>query len=738
MTAPRSGAPAPAPPPADDDLWQAAVRAHARGDFAAAIARYRQVLAAAPGHADAAINLAAALRAGGDHDAALAASSAALAIDGSRAQAWFNHANLLRDRGDAAQAEAAYRRALALDATLFQAATNLANLLARQGRTAEAAALHQAALAAAPANLPSLRALARLHYEQGDHAAAEARCREALALAPADADARLTLGVVLRARGRDDEAIACWNAVLRETPDHGAAHNNLGVLRRLMKQPQEAVRHLRIAARRDPHDALTAANLAHALLDLGAVGEARAIAAAVVARHPDSADGHLMLGFAQAYGGEAGPAVASFLEAHRCAPAAGAAISNALFASLYDGERDAATTCALHRELAARIAPAAPARRAWPNPRTPARRLKVGYLSPDLRSHPVASFLEPVLAHHDARAVEVFCYSTTHAPDATTARLRTLAHAWRDCRGMDDAPLAARIAEDGIDILVDLAGHTAQNRAAVLRAKPAPVQALYIGYPGSSGLPEMDWVIADDEVSPPSLDRLYSERVLRLPGSFWCYRPPPDAPAPEAAPRHARGRLTFGSFNALQKLSAAVVALWARVLAAVPGSCLALKSLAFADPPTRAAVARRFAAAGVAPERLVILPPTAPEAFLAEYRQIDIALDPFPYNGGTTTCDALWMGVPVVTLAGDRFCGRMGVSLLHRVGLPDLVAADADAYVRIAAALAADPARLDDLRAGLRARMAASPLCDGRRAAAELEQAYRTMWRDWLDGSRHP
>ena len=490
--------------------------------------------------------------------------------------------------GRGSEAEAAYRRALALDRGLYQAATNLANLLARRGRLDEALALHRAAIAAAPANLPSLRALARLLHERGEHKEAEAHYRQALALAPDHADTRLALGVVLRCLGRDDAAVACWNELLRDQPGNAAAHNNLGVLRRLMRQPQEAVRHLRSAAQLDPHDAMTAANLAHALLDLGSIGEARAIAEAVIARHPDSADGHLMLGFAQAYGGQAEAAVASFLAAHRCAPAAGPAISNALFASLYDGRRDAAAVLALHRDLAARIVPAAPPRDAWPNPRDPTRRLRVGYLSPDLRSHPVASFFEPVLAHHDARAVEVFCYSTTHAPDATGTRLRAHAHTWRDCKGMADAPLAATIAADGIDILVDLAGHTAQNRAAVLRAKPAPVQALYIGYPGSSGLPEMDWLIADARVCPPQLDALYSERIARLDGSFWCYRPAADAPAPAAVPCVATGHITFGSFNALQKLSDAVVALWAQVLAAVPGSRLALKSLASPMPPPAA------------------------------------------------------------------------------------------------------------------------------------------------------
>ena len=663
---------------------------------------------------------------------------AALRLDARQPALWFNYGNLLRDTGRAEKAEEAYRRALALEPAFYRAATNLANLLGGLKRVDEALALHRAALAARPTMCRRYARWDACCLSAASMPGPSSAIARPTRLRRAHADTLNALGVVLRELGRSEEAIDSWNRVLQAHPGYSAAHNNLGVLHRLMRQPLRAVEHLRAAVRLDPRDAMTSANLAHALIDLGQINEAARISHDIIERDPDDAQGHLMLGFAQVYEGKVEDGIAQFLEAHRCAPQSALVISNTLFASLYSGERDAAAILDLHRTLAARIVPASPPRTAWRNARAEDRRLKIGYLSPDFRGHPVAAFFEPVLAHHDAQAVEVHCYSTTHAPDATTERLRGMAHAWRDCKAMNDTQLAAQIEADGIDILVDLAGHTAQNRAAVLRAKPAPVLALYIGYPGTSGLPEMDWLIADARVCPPEIERFHTERIARLEGSYWCYQGAAAAPAPAPAepPALANGYVTFGSYNALQKLSDAAVALWTRVLEAVPGSHLALKSLAFADPQTREAVRARFTRTGIAAERIEILPPSDSAEFLAEYRRVDIALDPFPYNGGTTSCDALWMGVPVVALEGERFCARMGASVLRSAGLPELVARDAGDYRRIAAGLANDPARLALLRREMRGRMAASPLCDRPRVTRELEKAYRVMWRDWLGSAR--
>jgi len=570
---------------------------------------------------------------------------------------------------------------------------------------------------------------ARKAYDDGDLAQAEALYRRAHQADGKRADTLIGLGVVLKDLARREEAVDCWKRVLEFDARNAAAHNNLGALFRLMRRPAEAERHLRTALDIAPGDTMAAANLAHVILELGQTSEALALARGILERAPDSPDGHLMLGFALAYQADVDAAVDAFLECHKRKPEANVALSNALFASLYSARPDEAVL-QLHKELGARIVAARPARTSWPGSRDAKRRLRVGYLSPDLRKHPVSAFFEPVLAHHEE--IEAYCYSTTAAPDAVTERLKRKATAWRDCSGWSDARIVEEIERDAIDILVDLAGHTAQNRAGVFRAKPAPVQALYIGYPGTSGLPEMDHVIVDGEIAPRGTEELYTENVVRLEGSFWCFRPPDGAPEVAPLPAKRNGFVTFGSYNALQKMQPAAVALWIDVLRAVPGSRLVLKSLPFADKDLREAIRRRFEDAGVAPGRLDVLPPSDPAVFLAEYGRIDIALDPVPYNGGTTTCEALWMGVPVITLSGQRFCARMGASILSRVGLADLVATDTGAYVAAAARLAADSG-LGKLREGLRGRMADSPLCDGARVARELESAYRFMWRRSLD-----
>jgi protein O-GlcNAc transferase len=580
--------------------------------------------------------------------------------------------------------------------------------------------------------IATLHEAARREYHAGRFEQAEQHYRAALARKPGDPDTLSSLGVVLKDLGRGDEAIECWQRALRAAPKHALAHNNLGVMYRLRKEPLKAIEHLRRAILASPRDSMAAANLAHAYLDVGRIGEAEALARRITQRAPKSADGQLMLGFALSQQAEIEGGIAAFLAAHALEPRSPVTLCNALFASLYGDKRDGAALLAFHREISAQIVPAAPVRKSWPNTREPERRLRVGYLSADLRGHPVGYFIEPILENHDRAQVEVVCYSTTNAPDKITERLRPHATLWRECAGMPDERLVEAIAADRIDILVDLAGHTALNRIRVIAAKPAPVQVLYIGYPSTTGMAALDWLIADARVCPPGHERFYSERVARVEGSFWCYRPNAEAPEPGDLPALAAGAITFGSYNALPKLSETTVRLWTRVLEVVPGSRLVLKALPFADAMTRKKTLERFVAAGADPARVQIEPPTEPSKFLAEYRRLDIALDPVPYNGGTTTCEALWMGVPVVSLAGGPFFARMSASLLHSTGLSELVTSSSDDYVRAAADLAADVPRLAGIRAGLRARMAASPLCDGPRAAHELEQAYRAMWRDWI------
>jgi predicted O-linked N-acetylglucosamine transferase (SPINDLY family) len=364
----------------------------------------------------------------------------------------------------------------------------------------------------------------------------------------------------------------------------------------------------------------------------------------------------------------------------------------------------------------------------------PDKVLRIGFLSPDLRNHPVGYFMEPILRHHWPDRYEVICYSDSAMRDETNGRLRELATGWRDTAGWSDDRVGEAIVADGIDVLVDLTGHTASNRAELLCRRPAPVQALYLGYPSTSGLPTMDFVIGDSIVAPMENGEQFSERVIELDGCFLCFAPQPNTPEVGAPPSVDGGPVTFGNFNTLAKLSSSTVALWSRVLEEVPGSHLMLKNQALMDVGTRELVIERFEREGIDRSRLMLTKPVQPlSAYLAEYRAVDIVLDTVPYCGGTTTCDAIWMGVPVVTQLGGRFSARMGASILTAVGHEDLIAEDDDSFVSIAKVLAEDHGRRQDLRDSLRDSMAKSSLCDVEAFAHRFQDALRLAWRKYCE-----
>jgi predicted O-linked N-acetylglucosamine transferase (SPINDLY family) len=374
---------------------------------------------------------------------------------------------------------------------------------------------------------------------------------------------------------------------------------------------------------------------------------------------------------------------------------------------------------------------------AFPHERDPERKLRLGYVSPDFRFHAAAHFLLPVLEHHDRARHEVICYAEYGAADLNTLQFRGCADRWVATREMNDDALEARIREDRVDVLVELAGHTAHNRLAAFARRLAPVQIHYLGYPGTTGLPAMDYRISDAVCEPPgAADAVSSERILRLPHGFHAYRPPATAPPVRPLPARRQGFITFGSFNNSLKQTPQVLALWAEILRRVPQSRLLLKSAAYGEAAIRRTFLAELARHGADLGRVRLLgenPP--PSGHLDLYGQIDLALDPFPYHGTTTTCDALWMGVPVLTLAGRSHRARVGCSLLTHLGRPEWIAASAGEYVALAAEWAADWDRLAAARAGLRAAMEASPLRDERGLAAALEAAYRHAWREWLQGT---
>ncbi len=334
----------------------------------------------------------------------------------------------------------------------------------------------------------------------------------------------------------------------------------------------------------------------------------------------------------------------------------------------------------------------------------------------------------PLLAHHDSRSVEVFCYSDVRVPDENTARLRQLAHVWRNAAGMADAQLAQGIRADQIDILVDLSLHSAGNRLLAFARKPAPVQVTWLGYPGTTGLTSIDYRLTDPFLDPPVTDQFYSEKSVRLPHTFWCYEPVHPELQVSGLPAIENGYVTFGCFNNFAKVTPAALELWARLLSAIPRSRLMINC---PSGEAQARVIERFSRSGIEPHRIEFVRRKPLVDYLAQFNRVDVAVDPFPCSGGTSTCDALWMGVPTVTLRGHTAVGRGSVSILSNVGLANWIADTPEQYLSIAAEMAGDLPRLAELRSGLRKKMEQSPLMNAAQFAADMEAAYRSMWENW-------
>lgn len=577
----------------------------------------------------------------------------------------------------------------------------LGSALAALGRPDQAAS-HYARVLALGQDGPELRAaLGDALRAVGRDEAAAGHLARAVAQRPDHAPTRNSLGLVLQALGRPDEALDQFLAALRLAPECAAVHNNLGTVLLAAGQAEAAAHHFARALATDAALTTARANLGNALLRLGRAAEAVVQLRQALAERPDDAAIHGNLLFALAQGTDT--------------PAA------AYLALARDWEKSALT--APQRRAAANLA--------WrPRPQA-GRRLRLGYVSGDFRRHAVGRFLPDLLAGHDRRRVEVFAYATDRREDDATRELRPLADHWRQLAGLDDATAAAAIRHDAIDVLVDLSGHTSHNRLGVFARRAAPVQAHYLGYFASTGLSAMDYFLADATVVPPGEEVYFAETVWRLPRPWLCYSGDETAPAPVWRP-DPTGRIWFGGCHQLGKLTPACLALWARLLRDVPQGGLLLKTAALASPATRKRLLADLAAAGIAPERVRLLPASPWPEYLAGYAALDVVLDPVGGHGGvTTTGDALWMGVPVVTLAGPGLRRRMCSGVLRAVGREDWIATDEDAYLAKAKALAADVAGRRALRGSLRATMRRSPLGDGAGLARALEDAYAAMFDAW-------
>ncbi|MDP9174237.1 MAG: tetratricopeptide repeat protein [Planctomycetota bacterium] len=539
--------------------------------------------------------------------------------------------------------------------------------------------------------------LANLFAETGKYEQAILGFHKAIALRPGYPPAHTNLGNALSKMGRFDEAIAQHQRALALDPNYVQAHFNLANALAGKNQMDEAIVSYRKALAFQPTLTTAMQNLGNAHLEMGQLNDAVNLYVRAMTIQRDKPDLHSCLLYAMQFDPRARP-TDTFAEHVRW--------------NLAHGVKGAS-----------QIKP-------FPKEPLVGRRLRIGYVSADFYDHSVASFFEPLLAAHHADVVEVFCYANVARPDETTARLQKLTPHWHDIAAMTDDAVATMIRGHGIDILVDLSGHTGHNRLMLFARKPAPVQVTYLGYPDTTGLSAIDYRITDALADPPGMtEKYHSEKLARMPESFLCFSEPRNAPAVGPLPAAASGSVTFGSFNAAQKSNADVVGIWAAILKQVPKSRMMFKSKGLSNASARKWLLDLFAARSIGPERIVLRDWIAGKAsHLLLYGEIDIALDTFPYNGTTTTCEALWMGAPVITLAGEHHRSRVGASILTNVGLGELIAKNAEEYTQKAVGLAGDLTKLGAMRAGLRPRMAKSPLMDAGRFAGNLEKLYQGMW----------
>ncbi len=667
---------------------------------------YRTALSILPAYAEAHFNLGIVLQEQGKLNEAIASYRKAIALKPDFADAHYRLGEILfNNLSLLTEAEASFRRALEIKPDFADAHLNLGNILADLGRLAEA----------------------------------EASYRRVLERMPDFAEGHSNLGNVLKDMGRLNEAVLSYQRALQIKPDFSEVHSNLGNTFRDMGLLAEAEASYRRALQFKPDNAEAHINLGATLHGMGRLVEAETIYRQALQINPDHADAHSNLAVTLRELGRLADAETSYRRAIQLKPDHAVARSSLLFLNAYHASTspDEYLINARNWEQAClpdKVRQAARHKVFHPRPLA-GRRLRVGYVSGDFRQHAVSHFIEQLFTHHDRARVELFAYSNNVFQDAVTERLQALVDHWVLITGLSDTAVRDRIEADGIDVLIDLSGHTALNRMGVFTCRAAPVQAYYLGYFASTGLTEMDYWIGDDILTPPETDSHFSEQVWRLPRVSWSYDGK-DAPLPDFRPA-PDNTVWIGSFNQLGKLTPATLALWAKVLRALPEARLLLKTKELADIANRQRILDVMSNHGIAPERIELQDGKITPGWrehMAYYNRLDIVLDPVGAMGGvTSTCDALWMGAPVITLMGDRVTSRATAAILSAIGHPEWIAHSEAEYLDKVVALARDVEQRKMLRFSQRDRMATSPLCDAKNLAMNLENAYVEMFERWLD-----
>ncbi len=650
-----------------------------------------------------------------------------LELEPRHADSMYLMASIAGQSGDLDLAEELLKQAIAIEPGKALFWVLLGNVMQRRERLEDSAECYQKAIEADPASADAYYNWGNTLDRQGKKQEATRAFVKTLALQHDHLEARVNLANQYRDAGRIDEAEKLLELARRQQPQAVPVLMNLGNIYMLQRRYPEALECFTQALETAPNSAMLYNNKGNALRAMGRIEEALAAFGDAIGREPQRAELWVNRGNALQQQGRLPEALQSYRQALDFSPTHAAAHGAALFTLHYDPAAGTESLLEEHRLWGDRHAASLhPGARAYHNACDPEKRLRIGYVSPDFRRHPISYFLAPVLEKHAAHA---FCYWTGSHPDQWTERLKKSGAVWRDVPGFSDQELAAQVEADQIDILVDLSGHTSGNRLLMFARRPAPVQVSWLGYFNTTGMKAMDYLLVDRVLAPESETPPFVEQPLRVDGCYLTYAGPAYAPQPAPPPCLQTGHITYGCFNTLSKITPQVVELWSRILHADPRAHLMLKNSTLDDAHSRRLFLDLFEKQGIGAGRIELWGGSPHAGLLAWYANVDIALDPFPYNGGTTTCEALWMGVPVVTLAGDRFVSRVGATLLAHAGLGEWITHTADEYVERALALGADTEILRRIRLLLRDQVRRSPLGDTKAFVRRLEDAYRSAWR---------
>jgi len=743
-----------------------AIALHQQGRLLEADARYASILAKEPGNVVARYNQGLACLQRGDLEGGMAALRTLVKVAPDHVEAHFNLGRAYVECGRAEAALAHFQRVLALAPAVAEGHFYLGLALVQLGRHAEAVPRFEQAIALNPVLAEAHLNLGSALNETGYFEAARPCFERALALRPGFAEAHNGLGNVLLALGCSDEAAEHFRQAIALRANYAEPYLGLGMALDARGRYGEAGQQFKQAIILKPDFAEAFVRWGRALHEMGQFKAARACWEQVIELEPERAEAYAGLGTELKAEGEHALALARFQQAlsldasnaQACIGLGNALItsgraveglfylekaveinpesflhqSNLLFNLHYPAGLAAEDIAARHHAFGARFeTPLKPCRQPHANVPDTERTLRVGFVSGDFRNHPVGVFMADLLAGLTGTGLELYAYANQYMNDDLTDRIKPMFKGWCACKGLNDDELVQQIRADGIDVLVDLSGHTDGNRLLMFARKPAPVQVTYLGYPDTTGLSAIDYLLGDSRMFPESEEALYVEKPWRLPDTALCFTPP-DLPVEVGIlPALQNGFVTFGCLNKAEKVSDAAVETWAKILHAVPGSRLLLQNKPYGDAAIAAHMRSRFAVHGIEADRLDLIGKLTWQEHMEAYNRVDIALDPFPYNGTTTSVEGLWMGVPLLALKGDRLVAHMGESILHAVGMPEWIAADKDDYVARAVACAGDLRALADVRAGLRQRLLDSPICDAPRFARNLEEAFRGMWRVW-------